>query len=407
MVKQAIGIPFVNMQRRSNDSGYHVLHYPQKALSQSGRWLYKKSQSDSIMYGQNAIVCILSFEGYNQEDSIILNQSAIDRGLFRSSIIKSAPEVCTNLSTIKVPTQIHKRETSNYTQLEEDGLAAVGARFTQGDILVGKTKFSQQGERNVSTGTKLLRGTVERVSVGYNENFLGNERYYDVHYNEQYLNEGRTMTARVTTRTEKIPEVGDKFCLTADHQVLTKRGWVAIAEVRLADEVATLNVALDSIEYSKPSEVMAFENNAELYELKTQQVDLTVTLEHRMYAKKRQDASFSLQEAKTLVGKQYQCLKSASAGVVADDIMTFELPAVDHRGDVLQVVAMANWLPFFGNWMNDQTEVLDEGWTKLMCGTSQERLPQWALALNAKQSRILLDAMIGERSSTNDDRFYR
>lgn len=211
MVKQAIGIPFVNMQRRSNDSGYHVLHYPQKALSQSGRWLYKQSQSDSIMYGQNAIVCIQSFEGYNQEDSIILNQSAIDRGLFRSSIIKSASEVCTNISTVQMPAKLHEREADKYQLLEQDGLASVGAQFKQGDVLVGKIKYTQQGERNVSTGTKLQKGVVQRVGLGYNENFLGNERFYDATYNEQYLNEGRTVTARVTTRTEKIPEIGDKF----------------------------------------------------------------------------------------------------------------------------------------------------------------------------------------------------
>lgn len=34
--------------------------------------------------GINAIVAILSYSGYNQEDSVIMNSSGIDRGLFRS-----------------------------------------------------------------------------------------------------------------------------------------------------------------------------------------------------------------------------------------------------------------------------------------------------------------------------------
>ena len=38
--------------------------------------------------GINAIVAILSYTGYNQEDSIIMNASAIDRGLFRYSNYK-------------------------------------------------------------------------------------------------------------------------------------------------------------------------------------------------------------------------------------------------------------------------------------------------------------------------------
>ena len=36
-----------------------------------------------FLVGINAIVAISSYTGYNQEDSVILNASAVDRGLFR------------------------------------------------------------------------------------------------------------------------------------------------------------------------------------------------------------------------------------------------------------------------------------------------------------------------------------
>ena len=39
--------------------------------------------------GINAIVAIASYTGYNQEDSVILNESAVDRGLFRSIFYRS------------------------------------------------------------------------------------------------------------------------------------------------------------------------------------------------------------------------------------------------------------------------------------------------------------------------------
>lgn len=39
--------------------------------------------------GVNVIVAIMVYTGYNQEDSILMNQSAIDRGLFRSSFFRT------------------------------------------------------------------------------------------------------------------------------------------------------------------------------------------------------------------------------------------------------------------------------------------------------------------------------
>merc|ERR1712100_140604 len=86
MGKQAMGIYTTNYQLRL-DTTAHVLYYPQKPLitTKAMEFLYFRK----LPAGQNCVVAVACYSGYNQEDSIIMNQSAIDRGLFRSIFYRS------------------------------------------------------------------------------------------------------------------------------------------------------------------------------------------------------------------------------------------------------------------------------------------------------------------------------
>ena len=52
----------------------------------------KYVKTDQMVAGENVVVAICCYSGFNQEDSIIMNQSAIDRGLFRTSGYKKYQE---------------------------------------------------------------------------------------------------------------------------------------------------------------------------------------------------------------------------------------------------------------------------------------------------------------------------
>ncbi len=232
MMKQAVGITNLNYQRRL-DATSHILSYPQKPLCSSSRWLQAPTHTptdklesnhyDDVasMYGasgQNAIVAICSWTGYNQEDSLILNQSSVDRGLFRSSVLKTVTDHQRVGEKYKIPdkTVTTQMKHANYSHLGDDGIAPPGTVLDTNDAYIGKTavlgktekKFS---ERDISLVYKSsdYRQYIDSVRVLSNENHTQNINFYDT--NLPVEKEKTRRTYKIKTRTQRIPEIGDKF----------------------------------------------------------------------------------------------------------------------------------------------------------------------------------------------------
>ena len=85
MGKQAIGINITNIKNRY-DTFSHILSYPQRPLIETK--IMKHLELNKLPNGVNVIVAIASYGGFNQEDSILFNKSAIDRGLFQSTFYR-------------------------------------------------------------------------------------------------------------------------------------------------------------------------------------------------------------------------------------------------------------------------------------------------------------------------------
>lgn len=189
MGKQAMGLPSSNFQQRM-DTVANVLMYPQKALS--GTQTMDHFKSSELPAGENAIVAIACYSGYNQEDSVIMNQSSIDRGLFRSENYRTFTEterkVGSDGDTIQRPPEHIRSRNATYEAMDADGIVPPGTKVKNDDPLIGKTTAG----RDTSTRLKGMdSGVVDRVMVTTNESGY------------------KLVKTRV--RSVRVPEIGDKF----------------------------------------------------------------------------------------------------------------------------------------------------------------------------------------------------
>ncbi|KAI5134617.1 DNA-directed RNA polymerase II subunit RPB2 [Nematocida ausubeli] len=195
MGKQAMGMYATNFLMRM-DSLSNVLCYPQKPLviTQSMNFL----QFRELPSGQNAMVAIACYSGYNQEDSVVMNRGAVDRGLFRSFFYRTYSDM---ESRTKPEEQecfmkpdrrsVQRMKNANYEKLDIDGLVPPGTRVSGEDVLIGKAVSTPDGYKDASTtmrGTE--SGVVDRVILTTKDGY----RY-----------------ARIRVRSARTPQMGDKF----------------------------------------------------------------------------------------------------------------------------------------------------------------------------------------------------
>ncbi|PWA70974.1 DNA-directed RNA polymerase family protein [Artemisia annua] len=144
MGKQSMGIYATNFQFRMDTLAY-VLYYPQKPLVTTRAMEHLHFRQ--LPAGINAIVAIACYSGYNQEDSIIMNQSSIDRGFFRSLSFRSYRDEEKKKGTLVkedfgVPTMNNTmgiRMWESYLKLDADGFPAPGQWLGDQDVIIGKT----------------------------------------------------------------------------------------------------------------------------------------------------------------------------------------------------------------------------------------------------------------------------
>jgi DNA-directed RNA polymerase II subunit RPB2 len=209
MGKQAIGIYSTNFNMRM-DTLANLLFYPQKPLvvTQSMEFLKFKD----LPAGINAIVAIMCYTGYNQEDSVIMNQSSIDRGFFRSAFFRTyyteeKREARLKHETIEVPD--NKNCTGlrhgSYTKLDCEGLIAPGTRVSGDDIIIGKTGLCKIEEDDNETENPVIKRKQD-ISEAIRPSESGIIESVMLTTDRQGYK-----IAKVKCRSVRVPQIGDKF----------------------------------------------------------------------------------------------------------------------------------------------------------------------------------------------------
>ena len=206
--RQGLGLYASNYLLRI-DTDVNILNYPHVPIVRS--FTTSISHYDKHPSGQNIIIAIMSYEGYNMKDAIIMNRASVERGLGKSTYFR--PYIAEEIrysgglkDEILVPDKEVKgyKSEKDYRLLEDDGVVYTEAKVKDGDVVIGKIspprflseleEFSLAANIRRESSTSLKhgeRGIVDMTIVTENE-------------------EGSKLV-QIRIRDPRVPEIGDKF----------------------------------------------------------------------------------------------------------------------------------------------------------------------------------------------------
>ena len=331
MGKQAMSMFALSYLIRA-DTVVHVLNTPQRPLV--GTKAAEMMGFNDMPSGVNCIVAIACYTGFNQEDSVILNYGAIQRGLFWATTYKTHSDEEKkqgyNSEMIGIPPLNKRKHDANYGLLAENGVVRLrhpkwtdekgnvhggGALYVQkGDVIIGKVSVqSDKSGNEVLTDCSVIIGK-------------GEEGYIDRIFTSITPNGYKLI--KVVIRSLRIPEVGDKFasraaqkgtvgmiyrqedmpftqegitpdiiinphCLAEDHEILTEKGFMNWKEAKQGYDKGNLRIGgydhkTGRLIYENPTDFILNETKTqEMIEFtqKIEKVSLLVTNNHDMFAK--------------------------------------------------------------------------------------------------------------------------
>lgn len=196
MGKQALGL--VNGAISHRMENMKALAFPTRSYfaTQSSTWL----GMDEVPAAQTATVAFMSYTGYNQEDAILINEAALQRGAFRYTVYhtyKASNKTSNDLKELfERPTPRRGESPELYSALNENGIPQIGRKVKEDYYIIGRVRRTAQGDgtdkiANMSTALPAgIEGVVDRVLISI---------------------QNGVQTIKVRIRQTRIPVRGDKF----------------------------------------------------------------------------------------------------------------------------------------------------------------------------------------------------
>ena len=337
--KQAVSMYHTNYQMRIDKMGV-VLNYGQIPLIKS-RYL-EYINNEEIPYGVNAIVAIMCYSGYNVEDAILINEGAIQRGIFRTTYYsmyeareessKVSGMVNSRFANIEKNNVVKIKPGYDYSLLDDHGMIKENTPLNDKIVLIGKiTSDMENKDRFVDDSVKPKKGQLGFVDKSF------------ITQGEEGFN-----IAKVRIREERIPAIGDKMaCALPTQQVLTNEGWIEIKDIDInKHKVATLDIN-GNMCYEYPVNKFEYEHNGKMYYVKNKQVEVVCTLNHKLYVKRREkikgEKEYELIEAVKVIGKMMRFQKSMKN--IYPDVEWMDLDDKQYKMD--------DWLQLLGMFIAD------------------------------------------------------
>jgi DNA-directed RNA polymerase II subunit RPB2 len=204
--KQAVSVYHSNYQMRIDKMGV-ILNYGQTPLIKSRYLEYVNNEEQP--YGINAIVAIMCYTGYNVEDAILINEGAIQRGIFRTTYYSSYQDreesskitgmTNSKFASIEKNNVTGKKKGYDYSFLDDHGLVKENTELNDKIIVIGKINSSLT-TKDVWTDDSVKP---KKGQLGYvDKSFIT-------------LGEEGFNVAKVRVREERLPAIGDKMASRA------------------------------------------------------------------------------------------------------------------------------------------------------------------------------------------------
>lgn len=209
--KQALGVYSTSFNNRIDTASY-ILHHPQRNLvaSKLSKYIYK----DKLPNGENLIVAIATYTGYNQEDSIIFNKDSIDRGLFNVTSFKSIidNEFISDDNRMRIKfknpeTVLDKNELrlKEYKTIDDNGFPYNNTYIHEGFPMLGKVKEIDLRKDDDIFDDKTISNTQFKDAT-----IIADKTNYSTIDKKKIFNKNGNTHVKIRTRKMKKPELGDK-----------------------------------------------------------------------------------------------------------------------------------------------------------------------------------------------------
>ena len=340
--KQAVSLYHTNYQMRMDKTAV-VLNSGQTPLIKT-RYLNYITHEENP-YGENVIVAIMCYTGYNVEDAVLINEGSLKRGLFRTTYYTSyqsheesskSGDVVTDIKFANIESEsevVGTKPGYDYSKLDKYGLIREGTEVDDKTVLIGLTS-SVSGVNKKIDGSK----TPKKGQLGI--------------VDKTFITEGEEgeRIAKVRIREERIPNLGDKLaCALPTQQVLTQLGWVEIKDIDITvHKVATLDKNKNMC-YEYPVQKFEYDHDGKMYYVNNNLVHVICTLNHRLYVKKKNKTEYEFIQAQDVFGKMVRFQK----------FMPNTQPDVEWMNIGDKQYKMDDWLRCLGLFVSDGSIIDD------------------------------------------------
>ena len=406
MQKQAMGIYATNYDKRMDKTGY-ILTYPMRPLVDTR--LMNFIHINRVPSGCQIYVAIMTHTGYNQEDSVLINQGAVDRGLFVTTIFHTEKDEDKSVVRDEIirckpdKTKTRGMKFGNYEKLNNKGFIPENTLVENRDIIIAKMTPIKENRNDPSKiikyedQSKVFR-TTEETYIDRNITGRNGDGYN---------------FAKTRTRIFRKPVIGDKFaCALPTQQVLTDAGWIEFRSLDITEHrVATLSATGDLL-YEFPKDKFVYEYDGPLIEIQSK-VQMICTPNHNLYVQPKTatetgetpcwEADYELKKTEDveslLITGEWKGAEFQQ--VLLNGLLDLEfVPGTHNR------VRMDEWLPLLGLYFNTARSGvnLDEKYRGLYMALKikQDVFPKYVWQLSQRQCRMLMESLLSppETSST-------